>query len=353
MGGAEKIVYDSIPLFAEKGFQVSLLLLNGRNTPFLEKLKKKNCCDIYSIKMRNIYNPFIIFKIIPFLKNAQIVHVHLFPSLYWVAIAKLFSASKAAFLYTEHSTVNRRRKILIFKYLDRFVYPWYHSIITVSNEVKQYLENHLKSKSIQYKTITNGVDLPVFNQAYPANKAEFGILNNEKVLLMVARFTNEKDHETLIKAVPHLKHSIKLLLVGNGPLLPKMKQWASNLKVEEQVVFLGIRQDVPELLKMADIAVLSSHHEGLSLWGIEAMAAGKPLVASKVSGLTMLVADAGILFEHTDYLDLAKKLNLLLENESYYKTTALACFNRAQEYSLENLVKNHISFYEQVCINQN
>jgi len=95
-GGAEKLLLESIPLLNEKGVQVDLALSGDVSTPFLEQLKAKNTNTIYTLKEgnKNVYNPLLIFKIIPFFKKYDIIHVHLFPPLYIVALAKLVSFSK-------------------------------------------------------------------------------------------------------------------------------------------------------------------------------------------------------------------------------------------------------------------
>ena len=90
-GGAEKLLLDTIPLYREKGIEVDLLLLNGKPSPFMNALKEKGCCSIYSLGLNSEYNPIQVFKLVPFLKKYDIAHVHLFPSQYWAVLAKLLS----------------------------------------------------------------------------------------------------------------------------------------------------------------------------------------------------------------------------------------------------------------------
>src|SRR5690606_22583499 len=109
--------------------EVDLLLLCGSDEPFLQKLKSLDCCTIFSLSQRKIYHPIFIFRIIPFLKKYDIIHVHLFPSLYWAGLAKMVSFSKVKMVYTEHSTTNRRRSNFFFKLMDKLVYKFYDRII--------------------------------------------------------------------------------------------------------------------------------------------------------------------------------------------------------------------------------
>jgi hypothetical protein len=106
-GGAEKLLLETIQLYNIKGIQTDLLVLNGKNTVFLEILKSSNCCTIYSLGSR-AYDPFHIFRMMSFLRKYDIAHVHLFPSQYWIVLAKIFSFSKIKLIVTEHSITNPR-----------------------------------------------------------------------------------------------------------------------------------------------------------------------------------------------------------------------------------------------------
>lgn len=351
-GGAEKIILESVPKFVEKGIDVELLLLNGNQHPFLVELEEKHCCKIMYLGGGSVYNPFHIFKIMRYLKKYDLVHVHLFPALYWVAIAKVLSLSKTKLIFTEHSTSNRRRKNLLYKLIDRWIYRKYSKVVVISTEVKLLLKRHLRVRNTKFKKIPNGVDFNKLNSATPANRMDF-VANGEKIIIQVARFSKQKDQETLLRAIPFISVPVQLLLVGDGPEILRMKELTATLDISKRVHFLGIRSDVPQLLKMADLAVMSSHHEGLSLSGIEAMASGTPLVASKVFGLSTLVHGAGVLFEHADPVDLASHINLLLSDSKYYKKTAISCAQRAKMYSLDKMIQSHIQLYTSICQNQN
>lgn len=107
--------------------------------------------------------------------------------------------------------------------------------------------------------------------------------------------------------------------------------------------------DVPQLLKTADIIVLSSKYEGLSLSSIEGMASGKPFIASDVPGLKEIVSGAGVLFEQGNAIELAEKINKLLEDKEYYTEIVESCQKRAQEYDIIKMVDKHIQLYESIA----
>nr|WP_319934246.1 glycosyltransferase [Lichenihabitans sp. Uapishka_5] len=127
-----------------------------------------------------------------------------------------------------------------------------------------------------------------------AVRQDFGIDDARPVLLNVARFTPQKDHATLIAALPALlrRHpDAELWLAGTGPLEAATRQAVVAAGLDDAVRFLGHRSDVPDLLAAADLFVLPSRFEGLPLAVLEAMAAGRAVVATAVGGTDEAVAD--------------------------------------------------------------
>ena len=105
-------------------------------------------------------------------------------------------------------------------------------------------------------------------------------------------------------------------MVGEGPLLGRLKKEARKLGVEREVSFLGTRHDVPELMRQTDVFVRPSSLEGMPLTVLEAMASGLPVVATPVGGTTELIEEGvnGHLFPVGDYLALANSINRVLDN---------------------------------------
>lgn len=349
-GGAEKLIQDSIPLYVAKGIETDVLLLNGERHPFFVALEKQNCCKIICLGNGSVYNPLLIFKIIPYLKNYDLVHVHLFPAQYFVVIAKLLSLSKVKLIFTEHSSNNRRLENPIFKWLDQFVYQFYSQIICITPAIFNILKKHTKLADERFRIIENGVNLKAIKCAHLIEKKDIHpVLNDEdQLLIQVAGFREQKDQITLIKAITLMPESIKLLLVGEGILRKNNEKLVKKLKLENRVVFLGVRNDVPELLKSADIVVLSSKYEGLSLSSIEGMASGKPFIGSNVPGLKEVVEGAGLLFPQGDEKALAKIVVDLLNDKELYNKVSKACEERAAMYDINTMIEKHIALYQSI-----
>ena len=347
-GGAEKLIVDTLPIYNQKGITTDLLVLTQKNSAFLNALIDLNSCQIHNLNVISIYDPRIVFKLKPFLKNADIVHVHLFPSFYYVALCKRLFNITSQLIYTEHSIINRRMNNRFFKCIDIYIYSLYDKIVCISGRVKTVLQSYYKLQESQIEVISNGINLETIYKAQPLDLASEDSLFHptQKYIIQVSRFIYPKDQTTLINALCHLPNHIKLILVGTGELLEKCQTQVSKLKLEDRVIFLGFRTDIPRLLKSSDIIVLSTFYEGLSLSSMEALACGKPFIGTNVPGLKEVIQDAGVMFEVGDSKALAAHVLKLLSDTSYYQQIASQCLLKSQYYSIEKMVLNHIKLYE-------
>lgn len=352
-GGAEKLVQESIPFYLEHDVQVTLLLFNGTDSPFLQRLKEQ-CPNlkIVSLGKGSVYNPRYIFKLVKHLKQTDLAHVHLFPSLYWAAAARMISSSRCKMVFTEHNHYNRRRKNWFFKPWDRLFYGKYDTIIGVSDLVEDVLKKYLGRKDGRIRVIENGVPIEQIEQATPYDKEKLGMSPDDKMILQVSSFTAQKDQSTVIRAVAGMNIPVQLYFVGVGPTQETHKDLSIELGIGNNVHFLNTRKDVIRLMKTADVVVLSTKFEGLSLTSIEAMASGTPFVASRVPGVDQLVEGAGLLFDLDDSEDLANTLSRLLTNNELARQVAESGKQRAAQYHIKRTVEKHIALYRELCPNQ-
>ncbi len=347
-GGAEKLIVDIAPLLIERGHQVEVVLFNGEETPFKKMLLERG------VKLHNfsigglVYNPLHCLKLRRFFKDFDIIHTHNTSPQFFVAFARLISGGKARCVTTEHNTHNRRRDIALFKSLDKFVYRQYESIICISEKAHINLASYLGSQE-RICTICNGIPLDAFKKEEAQSKlAAFGLAETDFVLAQVAGFRQQKDQDCVIRALQHLPAHVHAVFVGDGERRAECEELAKHLGLDSRCHFLGIRTDIPQLLKSADIAVSSSHWEGLPLSTVEGMAAGKPVLASDVDGLKGLVEGAGLLFEASNDKALAKLVTRLMEDESFYQETVQKCFARAQKYDIHTMVDAYEAEYKRV-----
>lgn len=352
-GGAEKLIETIVPIMKQiDGVQVEVLLLTDRNNVF-DKTLKEHDITISVVPIKRLKDPLNIFYIRKFIieGNFDIVHAHLFPTNYWTSIvSKLIFFNKPLFLTTEHSTHNRRRNKWYFRKIEKVIYNNYNKIISISRETQDNLMNWLEVKSENIKkfiVIENGIDIERFKNAKPYKKCEIKkILKEDNLLLcMVGRFTKQKDHPTIIKAMKELPENVHLLLIGEGELKVENEKLVDKLKLNERVHFLGFRRDVERILKTVDILVLSSYWEGFGLAAVEGMAAGKPVIATNVPGLSEVVGGAGLTFEVGNVKELKDKI-MLLQNKNKYNSISQKCLRRANNYNINNMVEKYIAVYK-------
>ncbi len=343
-GGAEKLILDSVPLYQKRGCVVDVLTLKNTKTPFWLVLERFTNGKMIGLTGHSVYNPFLLFKIVPYLKKYDVIHAHLFPTLYWVVLAKVISGSNTPIIYTEHNTHNKRRNNFLLKRIDQFIYKKLSKIVTIAEEVDVNLKKHLKETPSKFQLINNGVNIDLFTKAEPLSKAEF-FNQDDLLIIQVSSFREQKDQPTLIKALPFLPPRFKLLLAGDGPLRKQNENLVAELNLTDRVAFLGIRTDIPALLKTADFIVLSSHYEGLSLSSIEGMAVNKPFIASDVPGLREIVKGYGVLFQQGDSPDLANQILALYHDDDAYQKVAHECGLRAQEFDITKMISSYIAAY--------
>jgi len=341
-GGAETLVVNLMPRFRDLGHEVGLVVFNNEKTKLMERLKHE-CpeCKIYELGT-SCYNPLYIIKLIGIMKKYDIVHTHNSSPQLFAAIANLFTRKKL--ITTEHNTSNRRRYWKWYVNIDRWMYNRYNRIICISNQAEENLRNYLKRDKLPIVTIFNGVDVASFHNAKPIEELK----TDKFVSIMVAGFRKQKDQDTLVKAIAKLpKEKFELWLVGTGERLNDVKNLAKNLNIEDNVKFLGLRTDVARLLHTADVVVMSSHYEGLSLSNIEGMSVDKPFIASDVDGLHEITEGYGILFPHEDSDSLAKIIERLSTDQDYYNQVASSCYARAQQFDITKMVEGYEGVYTQ------
>lgn len=165
---------------------------------------------------------------------------------------------------------------------------------------------------------------------------------------MTARFVDQKDHSTLLRALTRVSGDWRFVLVGDGPLLHPMQQLAHELGLRDSVSFLGNRSDVPELLADSDIFILSTKWEGLPVSILEAMRAGLPVIATDVGGVSELVLDgtSGYLTRVADERHLAHRIQQLVDSRGLRRQLGMAARNRyTEEFQMDKCISRHIALY--------
>lgn len=334
IGGAQRLLSDLLPIQAAS-VTVNLLVYERIDNDF-EKVIVRAGIKIISLEEHNFLNPGIIFRMRKIFKNYDLVHAHLFPTVYWASLAA--RGLKTKLVYTEHSTSNSRRNKWYFRPVERFMYNGYNRIISISQQTQDALTSWLGECDERFVIINNGVNTQMFASA------KIPVIPN--TLIMVSRFVTSKDQETVIRAMTQIEKRATLSFVGDGYNRMHCETLAKELGVSERIHFLGQRTDVAELIASSYIGIQSSNWEGFGLTAVEIMASGVPVIATNVDGLKQVVEGAGIIFNTGNASELAEKVNYLLNNKEYYRAVSEKCRQRAQNYDISVMSDNYMTLYK-------
>ena len=341
-GGAEKLITDMAPRLRALGHEVDVAVFDGVDTPFKRQLETEGI-PVVSLG-RWVYSPLHIARLVRLMRRYDLVHTHNTSPQLYAALANVFVGTRL--VTTEHNTNNRRRGIPLLYGMDRWMYGRYSRIVCISDRARECLCDYMPSCRPRVTTIYNGVDVNAFRHAQPLEGLPYG---GRKVAVMVAGFRPQKDQDTLIRALSHMDdESWEVWLVGDGERRAALGQLASDLKLDRRVRFMGVRTDIPQLLHLATVVVMSSHYEGLSLSSIEGMSVGLPFVASDVDGLHEMVAGAGILFPEGDDRALARILTELGSDAVKRQAVADACWQKARQFDITETVSKYNNLYQEI-----
>ncbi len=349
-GGAERLMTTLLPRLQGMGHEAELLLFDGSRTPYYEELERA-AIPIHSLSIgqRAMHDPLLGLRLRAFLRSHSfdILHTHNTPCQLLTAL----TASGPTLFTTEHNTTNRRRKWQWYRGIDRWMYGKYRRVICVSRQVEENLAIQLASPRLRGRitTVPNGIDLGAYRAAQP-DKALQRQWQGRRILIMVAAFRYQKDHQTLLRALAALPDDYILLLAGDGECRPQCELLARQLGVADRVSFLGFRTDVPSLLATADLMVMSSHWEGCPLSAIEAMAAGLPVVASDVQGLSETIGEAGVLFPHGDHKALASACQRILEDGGLRASLAARGREYASQFGIGRMASEYERLYQEAIL---
>lgn len=352
-GGAEKLLVNILPIYKKLGLEISVLQLSGHlaESAHVKSLTDQGI-DCFSLSEITVYSPKHVGKLIRFLRTKEfdLIHAHLFPSLYWTAIASKFSKRKPVLIYTEHSTQNKRAGKAYLKPIERWIYSHYDQVVAISPTVKAFLVGRVCPAS-KVTTIHNGVDLDSFYRATEYEESfwleQFNLPANAVKLLITARIEYPKDHRTLIDSLEYLPANFHLFIAGDGVDRVAIEAYVSEKGLSSRTFFLGFRNDIPQLMKSVDINILSSAYEGMSGVTLEGLASGRPFLGSDVPGINDVAPLNEMLFPAGDARTLSEKIREIAEMDEVQLASLINTgLEHASKNSLVQMAKNHIELYK-------
>lgn len=291
-GGLEKIAGEIALGLNPERFTSEIWCID-RGGKLVEMYQEKGV-PVRVLHISSYFNLFNIFKLANLLKQEKpdIIHTHVYFAATIGRIAAKLAGIKVI-IHHVHSTYWHYSSINLL--IERWLSLLTDKIICVSRAVQDFVVTHERIRLDKTEFIDNGIS----GKEIPVNPSLFrSILGVEKehvVITIVASLLNNKGHKILLEAIFCLKDKypfIKCCIVGEGPMEKDLKNLVNQWSLEKQVIFLGVRSDVPEILSASDMFVLPSLlREGQPLSILEAMAFGVPVIASRVGGIPEIIRD--------------------------------------------------------------
>ncbi len=241
----------------------------------------------------------------------------------------------------------------VFKWLEQWLAHYTDAIITINHEDYEAAQKlHYKKGGRAYYVPGVGVNLEVFNDVVVDRKekiSELGIPEDASLGMVVGDLNDNKNVETIVRALPNVKKNFHVLICGVGPNKDSILQLATNLKIADRVHLLGFRRDVKELLKVSDLYLFASKREGLPRSTMEAMASGLPCVVSDIRGNRDLIDDrGGVLIKANDVFDYSEAINKLIENPEMRRRMGFYNKERILEFDIKNVRKQMINVFQDI-----
>ena len=281
-------------------------------------------------------------------ENIHIIHAH--TRITQVAAHILKKRTSRAYVSTCHGFFRKR--------ISRRLFPcWGDKVIAISEAVASHLKSDFRVSEEKIAIIPSGIPLKDFSLTSEAQKIELRKeynLQEEPILGMVARFSEVKGQDILIKAMKKIVQEFpktKLLLIGEGKTGQELKDLVHFYSLEDHVLFFPVVNQTAKFLSLMDVFVMPSRQEGLGISVMEAQAAGLPVVASRVGGIPSLIEQGktGFLVETENSDQLAETVIKLLKDP--YKAREIGTAARKfieHNHSADRMIEKTLNVYERL-----
>jgi glycosyltransferase involved in cell wall biosynthesis len=291
-------------------------------------------------------------------RRIEVLHAHQYTPFFYAALARVLAGGRPRVILTEHGRhypdrVSPIRRVVNRLLLDRLadaVNACCRFSAASLGRIDGFAANRIE-------VIENGIELERYhgNGDRAALRQRLVLDPQRRYLACVARFHPVKDHATLLRAfaaTAAARHDVDLLLVGDGPLRGDLEALTGQLGLTHRVRFLGVRSDVPDILRAVDLFALTSVSEAASLTLLEAMASGLPVVVTAVGGNPEIVRHEkeGLLVPRGDATATATALLCLLDDPAGAAAMGAAGRARvAERYQLSQTIERYRQLYRRLC----
>ncbi|HEY9721458.1 MAG TPA: glycosyltransferase [Oscillatoriaceae cyanobacterium] len=307
-GGAENHLVELVRGQRAGGHQVAVAYLKGDG--YWHGLLESLGCEVKALGLRfyGDLRPLVVLRLLIKSFAPEVLHAHMPP-------AELYTALARQGLVSTPMVISKHNDEPFYRgpgerWLTEWVARQASSVVAISGAVNRYFAGAYRTVAPKLRTIHYGIEAQAFAQvdtaAVAALRAEWGVTSHEVLIGTVARLAPHKALHVLIDGFARFLRDggaeARLVLVGRGPLEASLRELCERHRLGDRVVFAGYREDVPTCMHAFDVFALSSIYEGFGLVLIEAMAAGKPVIATAVSAIPEIVVpdETGVLVPSAD-----------------------------------------------------
>ena len=354
-GGAETLALRLAEIIDKDHFNTTVCSLSDKGP--LRKILEDKKIPFVTLGKKEGKDLSIVLRLRKLLKDKRIdmIHTHNQGPLLYTFLATFFT-KKYKIVHTEH--INMLKELSYSKkhfYYNKILYGKVDGFISIAKHLTDDFKKQYNLSRVRVATIHNCVDTANV-PASPSKllKSELELNDKAQIIGNISALRLQKDHDTLIRAMKIVAEKVPdaiLVVAGDGDQKEALLALISELGIANNVKLLGYRSDVGELLGQFDIFVLSSLYEGLPLCILEAMAAGKPIVATDADGTNELIIDdvTGLLAPTKNPEKLAQAMITLLESPDKAKQLGSTAQKLVQEkYSIKTMMQKYEQFYKEL-----
>jgi glycosyltransferase involved in cell wall biosynthesis len=344
IGGGQKVFLTQIKEFIKRDYSLVVVLPEGPLVQLVQSYRVKTC-------IVNFNSMAALLSIAKIMKQEQvdIVNTYLTKcSLLFSLVNIIYRLPLCCTLLNAitHEKLGRYRKF-IYPSLYLLLHKLCNGIIVNSEQNKRHFIEVAGIDAKDIKVIYSGIDVDEFTNAQE-NRPK----SDKFVIGAVGRLSLEKGHIYLMKALTHLrKIDFECLIVGDGPLRSELENYVTNENLTRNVIFLGFKKNVAEIMAQMDIVVMPSLNETFGITIVEAFALKKLVIASDVGGIPELVNHkiTGLLFPVKNSVALAEAIEYAFNNKEEMEKMS----NNAYEFAMKNftsaaMADNTLRYYDSI-----
>ncbi|RJO60144.1 glycosyltransferase [candidate division WS5 bacterium] len=347
--GAQRVVLNAVKYLDRKRLKVTVCSFWGEETLAPEFVK--HGAEVVFLRARRFFDPLAWIKLIfiLFRKHPQIIHTTM-PELSFPVrlVALLFP--RLAVVHSFHNPLSSEPPL--WRFLNRITLRMCDAISFTSKGIVDEIALKAPSLKDRFSVIQNGVELTVASTADGTRlREELCVRADEKIICCVGRLEKQKGQDILIEAVTSLVKKgipVRLVLAGDGEMLPELKEKVRRLGIEEKVIFLGRRNDIALILASLDLYVAPSRWESFNIALGEAMVSGKPCVGTDIPGHSDLLVDkvTGVVVSAENPKVLAEAIVWVFEHQGEAQKMAVAAKEMVQtNFTPEIMAKKYEKLY--------